>query len=142
MPEISGLTRRQRDVLAFIARYQAAESCAPNLQEIADGVGLRSKSQAHALVKRLAERGAVTFRPGVRRSVRIVGPAPSYPASTDLVDAVRVLLDSIRAEDPDAGWALIDTDSLGDLDIAYKDYLDSAEASKPAAAKERPQPHG
>jgi SOS-response transcriptional repressor LexA len=138
----AGLTPRQRDVLAFIARYQAAHDCAPSLQEIADALGMKAKSQAHKLIRGLQERGAVRALPGRQRSIRIIGEAPTHPASTDLVEAVRVLLDNIRREDPEAGFAVVDADALGDLDIAYKDYLDSAEASKPAAAKERPQPHG
>ena len=143
MPEISGLTPRQRDVLAFIVRYQAAENCAPTLQEIADGLGLKSKSQIHTLIRGLRERGVIQYLPRHPRSIRVVGPAPSHPASTDLVQAVKQLLDSIRREDPEAGFAVVDADALGDLDIAYKDYLDSAEApARPAADGERPQPHG
>ncbi len=145
MPETNGagLTPRQRDNLAFIARYQAANHCAPSLQEIADALGMKAKSQVHKLIRGLQERGAVRALPGRQRSIRIVGEAPTHPASTDLVQAVLILLDSIRREDPEAGFAVVDADALGALDIAYRDYLDSGEApARPAAASERPQPHG
>ena len=145
MPETSrtpeggaaGLTPRQRDALAFIARYQGANESAPSLQEIADDLGMRSKSQAHYIVRKLEQRGAIRRLHGQRRSIRIIRPAPGRPASVELVRAVARLLDTIRREDPDAGFAVVDADALGGLDIAYREHLDSAEARA-----ETPPGHG
>ena len=144
MPETrtAGLTPRQRDVLAFIARYQAANRCSPTIEEIRCDLGVKNKSQAHKVVSQLRERGAIHVLRNRARSIRIAGEAPTHPASTDLVQAVANLFDSIRREDPEAGFAVVDADALGVLDIAYREYLDSGEASaRPAAASERPRPH-
>lgn len=51
------ITPRQRDLLVWVARYIATHRCAPSYDEIAQGLNLASKSQIHAIVTALCERG-------------------------------------------------------------------------------------
>lgn len=67
-----GLTRRQRDLLDFIGAYMATESFAPSYQEMADGIGLRSKSGIHRLLDGLEERGLIQRLPNRARCVEIL----------------------------------------------------------------------
>ncbi|KKL61448.1 hypothetical protein LCGC14_2195230, partial [marine sediment metagenome] len=81
MPEISGLTPRQRDVLEFIKQYYAANRCSPVYQEITDALKLPGKKQAHEAVVQLEERGYVRTMPGRWRSISIVEPVPTQARS-------------------------------------------------------------
>lgn len=66
------LTRRQSDLLAFIKRYSAEHGYAPSYDEMKVGIGIVSKSGIHRLVSGLRERGAITARANLARSVGLV----------------------------------------------------------------------
>ncbi len=68
-------TERQREAYAFIELYIATHAQAPNLREIADGLGLQSKSNAHRLVVGLEARGWLQRQPGRARSYKLMGRA-------------------------------------------------------------------
>lgn len=68
---ISGLTKRQRDCLIAIARH-TVDGVSPTYDELATDLGLASKSGIHHLLCELKARGAITFKPGKPRSVRII----------------------------------------------------------------------
>ena len=53
------LTSKQRAALVFIIDHQAKHGICPNYQEIADGLGLRAKSNIHRIVSALEERGYI-----------------------------------------------------------------------------------
>ena len=53
------LTRKQRDLLVFIDRRLKETGVAPSLKEMADAMGLRSKSGTHRPVTALEERGFI-----------------------------------------------------------------------------------
>lgn len=67
------LTPRQSDALSFIRSHQAEKGVSPTFDEIAAGMGLASKSRAYELVKGLERRGAVRTRPGMVRTIEIIG---------------------------------------------------------------------
>lgn len=73
---VAGLTVRQREVLVFIIEYQKKNGgVSPTYDEIADGVGLGSKSGAKRIVKGLEEREFIACIPNRARSIVVLrGP--------------------------------------------------------------------
>lgn len=51
------MTPRQREALDFIARYIADRGYSPSYQEVADAIGLASKSGVCRIVRSLVQRG-------------------------------------------------------------------------------------
>jgi repressor LexA len=62
------LTPRQRAILQFIEEYAAANGCAPSDQEIAEGVGLKSRSSAHYHIQKLRAAGYLDNAAGAPRT--------------------------------------------------------------------------
>ena len=75
VPTRVGLTPMQSSVLAFVEGFQEERGYAPAYREIAEGVGLASKSGVHRLVHDLVARGALQLMPGHCRSGAVVGRA-------------------------------------------------------------------
>ena len=65
------MTPRQRDMLLVIRRYFNQNGCSPNYDEIAEGMGLKSKSSVCKVVVALEERGYLS-RDGGRFSKRAI----------------------------------------------------------------------
>ncbi|MDJ0808002.1 MAG: transcriptional repressor LexA [Gammaproteobacteria bacterium] len=66
------LTATQHKVLDYIRRYLATRAYAPSLDEIAAGIGIRSKGTAHRHVQALAEAGYLRLIPGRKRGIELV----------------------------------------------------------------------
>lgn len=66
------LTATQHKVLDFIRHYLTAYAYAPSLDEIAAGIGIRSKGTAHRHVQALAEAGHLRLIPGRKRGIELV----------------------------------------------------------------------
>ena len=64
-----GVTRRQNAVLEFVAKYCAEHGHSPSYQEIADAVGIASKSGVKRLIDGLVERGRLEMLPRRARSM-------------------------------------------------------------------------
>lgn len=63
------MTPRQRELLAYLAAYEIKHGCQPSFREMADGIGLSSKSNAHGLMRQLADQGYVAqIAKGVERA--------------------------------------------------------------------------
>lgn len=69
-------TKRQQDLLDFLARWYEHHDYGPSYVEMRDGIGLHSKSGISRLVDGLVSRGLVTHRPYCARSVRAVNGPP------------------------------------------------------------------
>ena len=69
------LSTRDRQMMTFLARYQAQHGYAPSLREIGDGVGLGSTSPVWSRLNRLEELGLIERVAGKSRALRIVGDA-------------------------------------------------------------------
>jgi repressor LexA len=67
------LTDSQRKTLNFIQQYVARRGYAPKLQEIADGIGIRSRGVAHRYVQVLVKEGYLENESGRHRGLRLVG---------------------------------------------------------------------
>ena len=76
------LTPRQRDCLLVLQRAVDATGVAPTQQQLADALGLRSKSNVCALLDHLEERGYVERLAARRaRAIRIVKRVPAADAA-------------------------------------------------------------
>lgn len=99
------MTPRQLATLAFIDRYIREHGHSPSFQDIADGIGCKSKSGVAWLVRRLIERGYLRQIPNLHRGIEVARmPRPSEidPAAAwsdpmsilrDAVEIVEVLAD-------------------------------------------------
>lgn len=76
------LTPRQRDLLDFIRSYIAKHESAPSYDEMAAGIGLRSKSPISDIIDALVERGAIDRLPNRARTVTLV-EQPALPADLE-----------------------------------------------------------
>ena len=66
------MTETQLRLLTFIKEYMAGhEGVAPNYQEMAEGVGVSSKSGIHRLVHALADQGEILIEPYKARRIRL-----------------------------------------------------------------------
>ena len=64
-----GVTRRQNAVLEFVTKYCAEHGHSPSYQEIADALGIASKSGVKRLIDGLVERGRLEMLPRRARSM-------------------------------------------------------------------------
>jgi repressor LexA len=67
-----GITKRQKKALAFIINYRNINGYSPSYAEIAKGLGLKYVGCVTNFVRRLTERGFITYTPDQPRSIRIV----------------------------------------------------------------------
>ncbi len=71
------LTKRQVDLLDFIAAYMASEhGVSPTFEEMAAGIGVKSKSNIDRLVAGLCERGFLRRLKNRARSLEIIRMPP------------------------------------------------------------------
>ncbi len=70
---MSTLTLRQRDAFDFIKSFSAENGYGPSYEQIAEGLGLKSRGRAHDLVSGLIARGAIRKAPGCARQYEIIG---------------------------------------------------------------------
>jgi repressor LexA len=81
MAHAEQLTDKQRLTLDFIERYLATHTVPPKLQEIADGIGIRSRGVAHRYVQALVDAGFLTMNSGKHRGIQLLKPNPYRPES-------------------------------------------------------------
>lgn len=86
-------TRCERKALAFIRQHIAEHQEAPSYQEIANGVGVKSKGRVSEVVTALVAKGALTRGAGrAHRSIALVhSNAFTVDLPTDLAVVVRNL---------------------------------------------------
>lgn len=66
------MTERQKLVLDFIQTFIKMKGFAPSYAEIAQGLGMRSKSNIHRLVHTLREKGLLQVKPHMIRSLKVI----------------------------------------------------------------------
>ncbi len=71
-----GTTRKQAELLAFLREKQNAGGLSPSYDEMAEAVGLHSKSGIARMVAALVVRGALRHMPGHARSIEVVEVDP------------------------------------------------------------------
>ncbi len=80
------LTPNHYKVYDFIKSYIKSQHCAPTLQEIAEGIGLRAKSLISRYVHALAQAGLLELSPG-KRQIRLV-EQPSHEPQIPLLGCI------------------------------------------------------
>ncbi len=93
-PDTAQLTDKQRKTLNFIQRYIAMHAISPTLQEIADGIGIRSRGVAHRYVQALTETHFITISDNKHRGIQLLKPNPHRP------ETILPLLGKIAAGKP------------------------------------------
>lgn len=79
---------RWRAVLRFIGEYVRREGFAPTIQEIADGVGLKSKSSVEHHLVHLEEMGLIARKARAPRTIRITIPRGNVVLEWKLQDGL------------------------------------------------------
>jgi SOS-response transcriptional repressor LexA len=79
------VTRQQSTLLEYIARFQKENQYCPSFDEMAQALGLKSKSSISRMLDALAERGHIRKLTGLARAIEIVQSAPvaTSPKSLD-----------------------------------------------------------
>lgn len=62
-------------ILTFVETFRAGHAYGPSYQEIAESVGIRSKSDVHRYVHRLRRRGLIDWDDGIARTIRVTEAA-------------------------------------------------------------------
>jgi repressor LexA len=65
------LTQRQLRVLEFIQAYIKMKGFAPSMQDVATGLGLKSRSNIHRIVRYLEDNGLLTTVPHKFRTIKL-----------------------------------------------------------------------
>jgi len=94
MPDTQQLTDKQRLTLDFIQRYITVHTVSPKLQEIATGIGIRSRGVAHRYVQALIDAGFIAMDSGRHRGIQLLKPNPHR------AESVLPLLGKIAAGKP------------------------------------------
>ena len=66
------MTRRQSQLYFFIRKFNNENNFSPSYQEMADGVGLKSKSGVHRLIEALVKQQKIKRVQFTARSVEVV----------------------------------------------------------------------
>lgn len=66
------MTNRQQLVLDFIQTYIKMKGFAPSMQDIATGLGLKSRSNIHRVIHDLRRQGHLRLNPNKVRTVKVV----------------------------------------------------------------------
>ncbi len=72
------LTRRQVQILDFIARYRATRGYSPTMREIASLLGLSSVATVAEHISALEKKGMIHRRPNKARSITLTGTGRSF----------------------------------------------------------------
>lgn len=72
------MTPRQQQLLAFIRDFIAEHEFSPGYVEMAQHLGLRSKSGVNRMIHALADSGFITFDAFRKRSIRIIEDGSDY----------------------------------------------------------------
>ena len=65
------MTNRQQLVLDFIQTYIKMKGFAPSMQDIATGLGMKSRSNIHRIIHSLREQGKLSINPTKARTIEI-----------------------------------------------------------------------
>lgn len=65
------MTERQRLVLEFIQTYIKMKGFAPSMQDIATGLGMKSRSNIHRIIHSLESQGLLSVTPHKVRTMKL-----------------------------------------------------------------------
>ena len=85
------MTRRQKQLLDFIIQYQKDNGTTPSYQEMAEGIGIKSKSTVCWMMRNLKEQGFVTHIDGKHRAIEVKNKTSANKLITKLHLATRFI---------------------------------------------------
>ena len=95
------LTKKQRRVMDYIGSFQELNGYSPSYEEIAEGLGYRSKGTVHKHLKHLVEKGMITKQWNRSRSIEIVSePSDVRAVNLPLLGLVAAGEPIVAIEDP------------------------------------------
>lgn len=95
------LTKKQRRVMDYIGSFQELKGYSPSYEEIAEGLGYRSKGTVHKHLKHLVEKGMITKQWNRSRSIEIVSePSEIKAVNLPLLGLVAAGEPIVAIEDP------------------------------------------
>ena len=112
---MTGLTRKQQQILDFILKWQRTEGATPTYQEIADQFGFRSLNSVTEHVRLLRQKGFLANEPGKARSLRITSPLAklrSRIVDIPLFGSIPAGLPQAREQEAE-GCVSVDIESIG-----------------------------
>lgn len=121
-PREPKLSRRRKQILAFIEAFVAEHRYPPSIRQIGEGVGLSSSSTVHSHLRKLVQLGKLTYDPNKPRSITLTGPAPITEETRRLREVARLARLHLAGQLP----------STNDLDLAI-DFAAEARAEAEAA---------
>jgi repressor LexA len=112
---MTGLTRKQQQILDFIQGWQRTEGVAPTYQEIAERFSFRSPNSVTTHVRLLRQKGCLESESGKARSLRVTSPLAklrSRIVDIPLFGTIPAGLAERREQDAE-GCVSVDVDSIG-----------------------------
>ena len=112
---MTGLTKRQRQILEFVLSAQRAGESAPTLRETAAHFGFKSTRAAADHLDALKRKGFVESEPGKARSLRVTSPLAklrSRLVDIPLFGSIPAGLPQTREQDAE-GCVSVDIESIG-----------------------------
>ena len=120
------MTRREKEALDFIKAHHREKGYPPSYDEIADHLGIKSKSGVNRIVVSLEEQGHIRRNNGDRavkqRCIEIVhAPLETWVHIGDLARNLVESLKEERIDDNGEGTVVVDARAFGDLDVALNE---------------------
>jgi repressor LexA len=112
---MTGLTRKQQQIVGFLQKFQQAHGTMPTVQEIADEFGFRSPNAVTSHLRLLRKKGVIAGEPNKARSLRIVSPLQKFRSivrDIPLFGAIPAGLPETREQDAE-GCVSVDVESIG-----------------------------
>ena len=112
---MTGLTRRQRQILDFVVSAQRAGESTPTLREIAAQFGFKSSRAAADHLDALKRKGFLESQPGKARALRVTSPLAklrSRIVDIPLFGSIPAGLPETREQDAE-GCVTVDVESVG-----------------------------
>jgi repressor LexA len=112
---MTGLTKRQRQIMDFVLATQQTGEATPTLREIAEHFGFRSSRAVADHLDALRRKGYLESEPGKARSLRVTSPLAklrSRIVNIPLFGTIPAGLPQTREQDAD-GCVSVDMESIG-----------------------------
>jgi repressor LexA len=112
---MTGLTKRQQQILDFIQQRQQADGAPPRYQDIAHHFGFRSLNAVTEHLRLLRQKGVLAREPGRARSLRVLSPLRAFRKAVvdiPIYGAIPAGLPEDRRQEA-RGCVSIDIETLG-----------------------------
>lgn len=94
------LTERQQSILAFIQKFQRAQSMPPTYREIGEAFGIRSTNGVRSILSSIEKKGRIRLMPKVSRGIQVVETADPAMVDSKGEEGAIPILGTIAAGQP------------------------------------------